>query len=563
MRISDRPSDPSWGIPPFPDWVKAFRPEQLDAAREIESLFLGGANVVFLDAPTGAGKTLVGEMVRRRQRRRSMYLCTTKTLQDQFVTDFPYAKLIKGRNNYPVHDHPEQFGMSGIRHLSAADCTKTRELLPACSECPVDWDHQDEGLHCHHCHPWESCPYELAKGDALSSNLVIANTSYFLHEANSVGRFGAGPVSSHRTPAFEFIVIDEADSLEQELMRYVELVIPKRTIQRLNLPIPDKKTVSKGWPQWALQAEHVLRNQAAVLSGQAHATNPPDRDRLRQFKRISLLADRVKEVGPQLNDGTWIYSGYDQGQIVMRPVKVDKQAHDALWRHGKQFLLMSATIISPEQMAADLGLPRGTWGSVRTPSAFPIERRPVIIRPVANMTAKTKEDAWPKMLEGVRSILFTHPSERILVHTVSYALTEYLERGLNQPRVIAYSEAGQRDAVLNRFRSTPNAVLLAPSFDRGVDLPDDECRVIVITKIPFPYLGDKQVSARLYSPGGDGWYRMQTVRSMVQMSGRGMRHEGDACRTYILDRQFLSNIWRNSASIIPAWWKEAIEWEAP
>ena len=109
MRIDPDPRSPSWGSPQLPEWVESFRPDQLVATSKIESMFQGGARVVFLDAPTGNGKTLVADMVRRRLNTKAAYLCTTKTLQHQFVRDFPYSHLIQGRDNYPTADMPGRF----------------------------------------------------------------------------------------------------------------------------------------------------------------------------------------------------------------------------------------------------------------------------------------------------------------------------------------------------------------------------------------------------------------------------------------------------------------------
>jgi Rad3-related DNA helicase len=247
--------------------------------------------------------------------------------------------------------------------------------------------------------------------------------------------------------------------------------------------------------------------------------------------------------------------------VIFRPVKVDHVAPRVLWRHAERFLLMSATIISPAQMAQDLGLEDYEWGEVFVESSFPPENRPVIIRPAVSMTAKTKEDGYPRMAGEVKRIMDLHPAERILCHTNSYELTKYLAGELDPYRIISYESSRQRDAVLRRFKDTPNAVLLAPSFERGVDLPDDECRVQVICKVPFPYLGDKQVSRRLYSEGGENWYSMITVRTIVQMSGRAIRHENDHAVTYILDSQFLTNLWKRSHGMFPRWWKQAVRWE--
>ena len=100
-------------------------------------------------------------------------------------------------------------------------------------------------------------------------------------------------------------------------------------------------------------------------------------------------------------------------------------------------------------------------------------------------------------------------------------------------------------------------VLVSPSMSEGVDLPYDKCRFQVIYKIPFPYLGDKQVDMRRRRD--QKWYAYKTVMTLMQAYGRGMRAEDDSCYTYILDSDvnmiLKSPLYR---SLIPDFFKEAI-----
>ena len=80
-----------------------------------------------------------------------------------------------------------------------------------------------------------------------------------------------------------------------------------------------------------------------------------------------------------------------------------------------------------------------------------------------------------------------------------------------------------------------------------------------MAKVPFPYLGDPQVSKRMHMPGGKQWYAVQTVRTIVQMTGRGVRSKDDWCATYVLDSQFGSNIYKRHKRLFPEWWREAVE----
>lgn len=202
-----------------------------------------------------------------------------------------------------------------------------------------------------------------------------------------------------------------------------------------------------------------------------------------------------------------------------------------------------------------------TCSLVKVPSTFPIASRPIYVYPIANVSHKTKDIAYDRIALGVSAIIERHPADRILVHTVSYDLTRHLQSRLSTTtdrRLAWYTESHSRDAAIREYRLHDKAILLASSLDRGIDLPDDDCRAIIVCKVPYPNLGDKQVNARIHSRGGQLWYTVQTIRTLVQMTGRGMRSEDDYCESYILDENFMSQIYRKNRQLLPAWWREAL-----
>jgi Rad3-related DNA helicase len=502
--------------PPLPAMFKFIRPHQWDAFTDVLWHLDSGKKVIFLSAPTGSGKTLIGEMVRRIYANRAMYVCTTKTLQNQIARDFPHHSVIKGRSNYRTLNHPN------ADWLACDLCTQKLADDP-----------------CVYCTNTDECPYKLARRDASINPIAVANTAYLLSEGNGYKSRFAGR---------DLVIVDEADALEDELMRHIEIGFSPRLMKQLAIKPPEKKTVVDSWQTWVEKtALPALRSKLRFLQ---NATDPKE---IRARTRLTRLHDRMDGL---TFDDEWVYTGYEAGWVTFKPVKVTDQAPEYLWHLGKQFLLMSATIISAQQMAEDLGLDDEEWAFVDVPSTFPIENRPIYVEPVANVTAKAKETAWPAALKRIKEIA-AHHDERILVHTVSYAYAAFLHEGLGD-RAITYRSAKEREDALTEFLGSPNGILLAPSFERGIDLPYDDCRVIIVAKIPFPYLGDKQVNKRLYSRGGKGWYAMQTVRSLIQMTGRAMRHEDDRAETYIIDSQFMTNIWKKNKHILPEWWKEAL-----
>lgn len=508
----------------LPDWVAELREHQDTAIDEVVDAF-SRVDVVFLDAPTGSGKSLAAEVVRQRMQARAVYICSSISLQHQFCNDFSYAKLLKGRANYATQlmEWPE---------YNASDCTKSKGA--------------DD---CMWCETRKDCPYETAKADALSSDLAVLNSRYFLTEANHVGGLaGRG-----------LVIADECDMLEGELMSFTEFKVSETRLRRLGLTAPKKGSRLATIGVW------ILRD---LIPAVHRATRPAVQDTIRQVREKKNLAELAKEaerVAHELHDNSenWVRDN-DAGPMVLKPIRVDGYGPKYLWPHGKKWLLMSATIISADEMAASLGLNKA-YETVSVPMTFPKENREIIVAGVANMANKHQETEWPKMARGLQRVLDRHPDDRVLVHCVSYKLTEYLADALADTgrTVIRYRTASDRDGALRDLRRSSGGVLLAPSFERGVDLADGDCRVVVVAKVPFPNLGDQQVSARLHSDGGQQWYSVATVRSLVQMTGRAVRSEDDWAVTYVLDQQFINNVYKKNKFLLPAWWREGLRLDFP
>ena len=462
----------------------------------------------------------------------AIYVCNNKSLQDQFIGDFPYGALLKGRNNYPTLDRPDLWP-----EVSAADCNKRRDSNDrvVCDECSIP----------------DLCAYTQARTIAEQAPLAVLNTSYLLNIVNYTELFsGRG-----------LVVCDEADELEKELMRFVEVTVSRGLRNWLSIDLPESVNDMDQWKEW-------LRTVAVKVSAKAKVI--PRRERKDRKRRKSLLelVEKIEAIIPELDD-EWVVDGYEDARrrqgtverknVRFRPVHVRDQAPKYLWPHAERWLLMSATIISPAQMAKDLGLADGEWASVYVESVFHPHRRPIFLdRHVGPVVRSNEAEALPKLVRQVDAVAGEFPGERILVHTHSYKLTRHLAENLSVSRpILRYMDSRERETMLEKWFDTTDGVLLAPSFDRGIDLYDDRCRVQIIAKAPFPYLGDKQVSKRMRSPGGQVWYVVETIRSIVQATGRVMRSETDWGATVILD----GSVWRllnENGQLFPAWWREAV-----
>lgn len=529
---------------PLPEWVTQIREHQWRAALEVVEAIENGAGLVFVDAPTGSGKTLLGDLIARLLGQPAIYLCTTKSLQDQVLEDYPYAAVLKGKANYRTMHKP-------FPEYTADDCDGSIE--------------KDD---CSYCDPMVDCAYRVAKSRAIRSQLAVMNMAYWLREANLVRRpaFSLPPdptasetATGRRRREGGLFILDECDTLEDQLLGFIEFSVSKRRARELGVEAPRKGSHKNTVRKW-LRDELVPAIESVIAELRTNRT-PENARKMRGYAQMLEDAQRVEL---ELEDENWIrdYS-QESTPLSYKPVTVDGYGPRMIWQHGGRMILMSATIISPEEMVETLGY-TGEWAVVRVPMTFPVENRPIHVAPVANMVKKDGEEerGFPALLKAIGNILDKHPDDRTLIHTVSYGRAEQIMRGMREHRrrrtFLTYRNASEREEVLAVYRNTPGAVLLAPSFERGIDLAGEDCRVQIVAKIPYPNMGDPRVSARSHGPGGDAWIAVQTIRALVQMTGRGVRSADDYCTTYILDKQFVSNVWRRNKNLFPAWWAEAV-----
>lgn len=502
----------------LPEKFTSWRPGQLETAAKVA----GSDKYAFLlDAPTGSGKSLIAAAVQRLAEKNVAYLCTTKQLQDQLLHDFPYARTLKGRSNYRCLKYPRMFPS-----VTAEFCSHTEDRP---------------------CEHYSDCPYVVAKRMALRAPLAVLNTAYFLAEANFVGGFSEQ----------EIVVVDEFDTIEDQLMNFIEVAITQKQLTRLNIPPPKYKTKFEAWVEWARGAIRLIAPEAESLRREATSDwSTFDLDLLRRKQQLERLLSKLRFFVSEV-DKNWVwYPGTDRW--VFKPVWVSKYAQGSLWKHTKKVLGMSATILDARQASVNVGLFTKGYSYKSLPSPFPKENRPVFYEPCANVVNRNMDVALPKLASALEDIMNKHEKDRILVHTVSYKVRDYLKNHIASKRIITHATT-DRIQVLETFKASNRPlVLLSPSMDRGVDLPDDECRVVVIAKMPYPDLSDPQVNKRVHaSADGNTWYAHKTISAIVQMSGRACRSAEDHATTYVLDAQF-GKLYKEYKGYFPGWFKEAV-----
>jgi len=511
----------------LPKKFKAWRNGQEEVIKEAASC---AKYAYLLDAPTGVGKSIIGIAIHKLTGKQCVYITRTKQLQNQIMLEFPgIAVQLKGRNNYPCALYPK---------LTAEDCPGKCNKI---------------------------CAYQTAKLKAIMSPLVVLNVSYYLHEANGPSAFSGR----------KLLIIDEVDSIESELMNFIQFSVSQRALTRLKIRPPDNPQDRQSWLVWGDNIVPELTAMIGKLDLQLvrHPWSDVEIGLNKQMQQLIRFRNKVRYFMKEFNEA-WTFSFIEDffkrgiGQAVMsrltgsywqavfKPVLVSEYADKYLWQHTEQVIGMSGTILNPDIMTRDIKL--ADWDYKKLPSPFPVANRPIYYDPVVNLTMATMDRELPILRQRVRQLIDQYPNDKVLVHTTSYKIRDYLLGNLGTFRLITH-EQEDRDEQLEEFkRSREPLVMLSPSFDRGVDLPNESCRCIIVCKVPYPYLGDKQIKARTELPGGNQWYSFKAIQTIIQMTGRGVRSNNDYCDSWILDRQF-GRLLIKMINNFPQWWLDALK----
>ncbi|PYN99955.1 MAG: hypothetical protein DMD91_11535 [Candidatus Rokuibacteriota bacterium] len=283
------------------------------------------------------------------------------------------------------------------------------------------------------------------------------------------------------------------------------------------------------------------------------------------FTKRDLLANALARIDTFLaeRDQEWIvrYPDKPDASLELVPLSVATMARDLLFDAADLVFLSSAFLGHPSALADGFGLPASTIRMVRSSSPFPLDRRPIVYRPVGPLSHATQPSLEPQLFDQVAAILTDHPRDKGLIHVASYAAGERLVRHLalrapaEHRRVIWADSAGVKTQSLEQHRTSPlPTVLLSPALREGVDLPDDYLRFQILTKMPYPDLGDPWTAARRQRD--PRWYALETAKALVQAYGRSCRHALDHGTTYILDGQFTRFLTRYRP-LLPSWFLDA------
>ena len=257
---------------------------------------------------------------------------------------------------------------------------------------------------------------------------------------------------------------------------------------------------------------------------------------LRHDLRVLLRAD----------DPDFVYYLETRGRGILlkaSPIDVSRVVREALLDRMHTVVLTSATLAvddSFDYAKGRLGIEDAD--TLRVASEFDYRTQALIYLPRRIPPPKSPTFAEAAAREVIE--ILRRSRGRAFVLFTSYAVLRFVERfvemSVSYPVLVQGS--APRTELIERFRATPNAVLLATSsFWQGVDVVGEALSCVIIDKLPFASPGDPVTAARIdaiNAGGGDAFGEYQVplaILALQQGLGRLIRHRSDRGVLAILD----------------------------
>ncbi|HUP96307.1 MAG TPA: ATP-dependent DNA helicase [Usitatibacter sp.] len=258
----------------------------------------------------------------------------------------------------------------------------------------------------------------------------------------------------------------------------------------------------------------------------------------------------------------WIEAYAQSAVLYLTPLDVARIFHAQMEGAKRAWIFTSATLSVNGDFAhyqKEMGLAAAQTRSWASPYDF--ERQALLYVPEGLPDPNSEgyveaviEAAWPvvRASGGHAFLLFT--SLRAMDRGYERLLARLRGEGLDWPVLLQGS--GSKNELLERFRRSPNAVLVASqSFWEGVDVKGEQLSVVVIDRLPFNPPDDPVLAAcieRINRAGGNAFMDYQVPRAVIalkQGAGRLIRDETDRgalmiCDPRLVEKHYGKRIWR-------------------
>jgi Rad3-related DNA helicase len=476
------------------------------------------------------------------------------------------------------------------------------------------------------------CPFWKDKLDVLNKPIAFVSSLYGYREKASINDIGPVKIlvldeADHVEK--DILSMETLRITEKELDEFSGKVIPlegnepkvwipildmlvKGTEEKINILEEKIKKAEDRGAKDRIRLNH-MRQRLNFAEGR-------HKEYKRHFKNLKEREDEyVVEFGTEIRS-----TGEIIKHVELKPAFISYCAMKHLSR-GKHRIHMSATILNPLIYAQNLGIKDYLYIEVPE-SPFPVKNRKIHCHRIGKLNASNIKNLMSEINTKTEAIIKEGNGRSGLVIPTSHVLREQIYReqykkfkpslgdgfdghdyvrcpickaklwqlfphveqyhDLNifqfrrlhpyQPifaekaRIITNaSDSIERKMAMDLFTTSSSPKIWISTYPReGFDGIDDLVRLIIIPKIFYPYLGDPLVQKRKELQPSS--YILEALRTLIQASGRGNRHQDDWCDIHILDENIDSLIKSArsmtrklretfpNVNVVPPWWEEAI-----
>ncbi len=512
---------------------------------------------------------------------RGNYLCRKKLYE---LTDQPVLNGLDEINEFrTLLDWDKETG-TGDR----AELTTLPESSPLWAKLNASAEHCVGSK----CAEFERCFITAMRRQAAESDIIIVNHHLFFADL-SVKLAAEKAPDAGVLPSAACVIFDEAHELEDVATSYFGISVSNLKVEDLlrdlEITIREKKVVSTDLIQLGGRIRERSQFFFSLLpegDGRFAFTNREEfleefgsefiglKNVIRQLHselqaipskpdEIHNLIRRTDELHAQLsflmeshekNTVYWIERRNSRGRaktenvfLQATPIDVSSILRQSLFDRFESIVLTSATLAVAngfDYIKARLGLEGAR--ELIVPSHFDYETQAIFYVP-PDMPDPREAAFTAKAIQRIRQLLEITRGRAFCLFTSINQMQQVHDALLGQlsyPMLLQGS--APKTALIEQFRSTPNAVLFATSsFWQGVDVQGEQLSCVIIDKIPFAVPSDPIVQARgraIDDSGGNSFFDYSVPAAVITLKqgfGRLIRSLNDRGLLVLLDSRIL------------------------
>lgn len=514
---------------------------------------------------------------------------------EPLMQEKPTFAIMKGRNNYACLNKVAQAGFEPDetllddddvswtgKHVKRifewVDETETGDrddLVPGVPD--LAWRQVSvtsrECLGASRCPQGEECFAELAKQKASKVDIVVTNHALLAIDAAA---------ETAILPEHDVVIVDEAHELDARITSVSTAEINARAIKmaanRAKSLGAEGKDVrlaeladdfaifidsydSGRWVDMDEPAKNQLDGLATAIiecktavsrPSEGEATNDPEKFAERQnlTNHLSEMAEtihRILEVfdtddAADQDDVVWV----DDSSLAVAPLSVADMLRENLFGQNT-VVLTSATLALGgrfDVMAAQWGMPKGTWDSMDAGTPFD-PAKSGILYVASHLPAPGRDGLAPETLDEMKDLIMAAGGRTLGLFSSRRAAEEAAEKlRMQVPFEIFVQGQDTTGALVEKFSKHENSCLFGTlTLWQGVDVPGPACSLVLIDRIPFPRPDQPLLQARTEAAnaaGRKGFMEVSATHAallMAQGAGRLLRSTTDRGVVAVLDNR--------------------------